>query len=187
VIQVWIVDGQTEVRWGMRLRLAIELDLAVVGKAGRASEALAMDKALGHDLIVVDRGMQGACAANVVLRLRAAAPGPISPALTLLGDADAHAQALEPGGQALPEKRGGAADMLQAIRQSPRHQLPVSKGRVTLVCQSKSFCISGFPQTRLGSESTSDPWPAGPRPRSVTLLQNTLRRQARIGQETGIC
>jgi CheY-like chemotaxis protein len=83
------------------LRLAIEPDVPVVGKAGRAGEALAMDKALEPDLIVVDRGMQGACAANVVLRLRAAAPDPTTLALTLLGDDETHARALESGAQEL--------------------------------------------------------------------------------------
>lgn len=116
MIRVLIVDGQAEVRWGLRMRLAIEPDMAVVGETGEVEEALVLAQALNPDVIVVDIGMRGADGVNMVKRLRAAAPTATAVVLTLHGDEDTRARAQEAGAQAFLEKYGGAADLLQAIR-----------------------------------------------------------------------
>jgi two-component system nitrate/nitrite response regulator NarL len=116
MIRVLIVDGQTEVRWGLRMRLAIEPDMAVVGETGNVEEALALAQTLDPDVIVVDIGMRGAESVNIVKRLRVAAPAVRVVVLTLHGDEDTRARAYEGGAQAFLEKCGGAADLLQAIR-----------------------------------------------------------------------
>jgi DNA-binding NarL/FixJ family response regulator len=117
MIRVLIVDGQAEVRWGMRMRLAIEPDLSVVGEADETNAALVLARALGPDLILVDIGMQGAEGVDIVKRLRAAAPTAVVVVLTLRGDQDTRARAQEAGAQAFLEKCGGAADLPTAIRQ----------------------------------------------------------------------
>lgn len=122
MIRVLIVDGQAEVRWGLRMRLAIEPDMTVVGETGHAGQALALAEALGPDVIVVDIGMPGADGVNMVKHLRAVAPAAAVVVLTLYDDKDTRARSREAGAQAFLEKRGGAADLLQAIRQLALHQ-----------------------------------------------------------------
>ena len=117
MIQVLIVDGQDEVRRGLRMRLAIEPGMAVVGETGKAGEALYLAQALDPDVIVVDIGMRGAEGVNIVKRLRAAAPAAAVVVLTLHGDKNTRMRAQEAGAQVFLEKCGGAADLLQVIHQ----------------------------------------------------------------------
>ncbi len=116
MIRVLIVEGKAEVRWGLRMRLAIEPDMAVVGEAGTAEQALALAQALDPDVMVVDIGMWGADGVDVVKRLRAAVPAAAAVVLTLQGDEETRARAQEAGAQAFLEKCGGATDLLQTIR-----------------------------------------------------------------------
>jgi DNA-binding NarL/FixJ family response regulator len=116
MIRVLVVDGQAEVRWGLRMRLAIEPDITIVGETGDVDEALALAQALDPDVIVVDIGRRGAEGVDIVKRLRAAAPAAAVVVLTLHGDEDTRARAHKAGAQAFLEKCGGAADLLQAIR-----------------------------------------------------------------------
>lgn len=121
MIGVLIVDGQGEIRRGLRMRLDIEPDVAIVGETGKAGEALYLAQALSPDVIVVDIGMCGAEGVKIVRRLRSAAPAAALVVLTLRGDQDTRARALEAGAQAFLEKCGGAADLLQTIRQLATH------------------------------------------------------------------
>jgi DNA-binding NarL/FixJ family response regulator len=116
MIRVLIVDGQAEVRWGLRMRLAIEPDMAVVGETDETGVALVLARSLDPDLILVDIEMQGAGGVNIVKRLRAAAPTAAVVVLTLRGDQDTRARALEAGAQAFLEKCGGDVDLPSAIR-----------------------------------------------------------------------
>jgi DNA-binding NarL/FixJ family response regulator len=83
MIRVLIVDGQAEARWGLRVRLGIEPDMAIVGETGDVEKALALAQALDPDVIVADIGMRGVDAANVVKRLRAVSPSAPVGILTL--------------------------------------------------------------------------------------------------------
>jgi DNA-binding NarL/FixJ family response regulator len=123
MIRVLIVDGQAEVRWGLRMRLAIEPDMAVVGETGSVEEALTLAKTLGPGVIVVDIGMRGANGANVVKQLRSAAPATAIVILTLRGDEETRAQAMQAGAQAFLEKRGEAAELIKTIRRLAPRQL----------------------------------------------------------------
>lgn len=128
MIRVLIVDGQDEVRRGLRMRLNIEPDLAVVGETGKTGEAVYLAQALNPDVILVDIGMRGAEGVTLVEHLRAAAPTAAVVILTLRGDEDTRARALEAGAEAFLEKCGGAADLLQAIRQLAQYR-PLSGTR----------------------------------------------------------
>ncbi len=113
MIRVLIVDGQDEVRRGLRMRLDIERDVAIVGETGKAGEALYLAQALDPDVIVVDIGMRGAEGVNIVKRLRVAAPAAAVVVLTLHGDKDtaaAGAGSWRPGipGESLEGRRPAA-------------------------------------------------------------------------------
>jgi two-component system nitrate/nitrite response regulator NarL len=131
MIRVLIVDGQAEVRWGLRMRLIIEPDMAVVGDTGNVEEALSLAQALNPDVIVVDIGMRGADGVNLVKRLRAAAPAATVVILTLHGDVDTFARAREAGAAAFLEKYAGSADLLRAIRRLAACRLSEIGGTAT--------------------------------------------------------
>jgi DNA-binding NarL/FixJ family response regulator len=130
MIRVLIVDGQAEVRRGLRMRLDIEPDMTVVGDTGKAGEAAYLAQAHDPDVIVVDIGMQGAEGIDIIKRLRTAAPAAAVVVLTLRGDTDTRARAREAGVQEFLEKCGGAADLLQAIRGLASSRL-LATGRTT--------------------------------------------------------
>ena len=116
MIRVLIVDGQDEVRQGLRMRLDIEPDLEIVGETGKTEEALYLAQAFDPDVIVVDIAMRGAEGVTLVEHLRAAAPAAAVLVLTLRGDESTRAGAREAGAQEFLEKCGGATDLLRAIR-----------------------------------------------------------------------
>jgi len=117
MIRVLIVDGQAEVRKGLRMRLGIEPDMTVVGETGSAEEAIGLTSALNPDAVVVDVAKGGADSEEILHRLHEASPTAAIVVLTLYGDEDTRARAHECGAVAFLEKHGGAADLLQAIRQ----------------------------------------------------------------------
>jgi len=128
MIRILIIDGQVEVRRGLRMRLSIEPDMAVVGETGDVEEAISMAQTLGPDVILVDIEMRGANGANVVKRLRDAAPAASTVALTLYGDESSRARVQEAGAQAFLGKHGGGAGLLQTIRRSAPSQPVDSRG-----------------------------------------------------------
>jgi DNA-binding NarL/FixJ family response regulator len=116
MVRVLVVDGQAEVRRGLLMRLAVEPDVEVVGETGKPGEALYLAQALNPDVIVADIQLHSGEGIGFLHRLRAMAPAACIIVLTLRGDEVMHTRALEAGAQAFLEKRGGAADLLKAIR-----------------------------------------------------------------------
>ncbi len=117
MIRVMIVDQQAEVRRGLRMRLGIEPDITVVGETGNVEEALGLAKALAPDAVVIDLVKGRADGTNIIHRLHEASPTAAIVVLTLYGDEDERARAHESGAEAFLEKYGGAAELLQTIRQ----------------------------------------------------------------------
>jgi DNA-binding NarL/FixJ family response regulator len=123
MIRVLIVDGQDEVRRGLRMRLDIEPDVVIIGETGKTGEALYLAQDLDPEVIVVDIAMRGAEGVTLVERLRAAAPEAAVVVLTLHSDKDTRAKAEGAGAHAFLEKNGGAADLLRTIRQHAAHRI----------------------------------------------------------------
>ena len=58
-IRVYLVDDQASVRRGLKMRLQLEADMAVVGEAGDGAAALAAIPGLQPDVMVLDYEMPG--------------------------------------------------------------------------------------------------------------------------------
>jgi DNA-binding NarL/FixJ family response regulator len=123
MIRVLIVDGQAEVRRGLRMRLGIEPDLTVVGETGNDEEALALAQTLDPDVVVIDVGRPDPDSVNIIRYLRQATPTASVVVLSLQSDEDTRARVHAAGAHAFLEKCGGAADLLQAIRQLAARRL----------------------------------------------------------------
>ena len=99
-VRLLLVDDRPAVRRGLRIWLALEPNLEVVGEAGDAAEAISLTQALCPDVVLMDiemPGMDGICATAA---LRSLAPQSAVVILTLHDDAATRARAQEAGAAA---------------------------------------------------------------------------------------
>jgi DNA-binding NarL/FixJ family response regulator len=115
-IRLLLVDYQQAVRRGLKMRLALEEDLEVVGEAGDATEAIPLARALLPDVIVMDVEMPGVGGTGTTERLRAVAPRSAVVIFTLRDDAATQEQARAAGAAAFVAKHGTEETLLAAIR-----------------------------------------------------------------------
>ena len=116
MIRVLLVDGRAAVRRGLRMQLALEHDLQVVGEAGNSGEALVLAETSVPDVIVMDIEMAGVDTVRSIEQLRDVAPKSAVVVLTMSADKETRTLAEEAGASAFVEKQGGAESLLQAIR-----------------------------------------------------------------------
>jgi DNA-binding NarL/FixJ family response regulator len=121
-IRLLLVDYQQVVRRGLKMRLALEEDLEVVGEAGDATEAIPLARALRPDVIVMDVEMPGASGIEVTETLRAVVPRSEVVIFALRDDAATQEQARAAGAAAFVAKHHTEEALLAAIRSvAPPH------------------------------------------------------------------
>ncbi len=113
---VLLVDDQPALRRGLRLRLAIEPDIAVIGEAGDGQAAVDLAGTLAPDVVVMDVTMPGLDGIAATRALREAVPGSAVVILTLHDDTATRSRALAAGAIALIAKHQPPNDLLAAIR-----------------------------------------------------------------------
>src|SRR5437899_1253791 len=118
MITLLLVDDRLAIRQGLRMRLALEDDIEIVGEAGCGTEALSLAARLRPAVVLLDSEMPEMDGLTCAERLRAAAPGSAVVMLTLRGDAPARARAAAAGVAAFVEKCDPDAVLLDAIRQA---------------------------------------------------------------------
>jgi DNA-binding NarL/FixJ family response regulator len=117
-INLLLVDDQPAVRQGLKMRLALEPDLKVVGEASDGLEALKYARALNPNVIVMDVEMplmDGVAATEALRRLL---PKCVVVLLTIHDDVYTRDKAREAGAAALVSKQAGDAELLKAIREA---------------------------------------------------------------------
>lgn len=116
MIKILLVDDQIMVRRGLRMRLALEPDMEVVGEANNGREALDLSWKLFPDVIVMDIEMPELDGITTLQLLRDSLPGCPVIILTLHDDSQNRSRALTLGAKAFVSKQGGAALLIDAIR-----------------------------------------------------------------------
>ncbi|MFF5234987.1 response regulator [Dactylosporangium sp. NPDC000521] len=120
MIRVLLVDDHPVVRSGVRGMLDGEPDIAVVGEAGSAAEALAAVLAAGPDVVLMDLRMPGGDGADATARVLAEAPGTRVLVLTTYDTDTDILRAVEAGAIGYLLKDASRADLLGAIRSASR-------------------------------------------------------------------
>jgi DNA-binding NarL/FixJ family response regulator len=118
VIRVFLVDDQPAIRAGLRMRLALEPDVIVVGEAADGREALAKAAELSPDVVVMDVGLPCLDGIAATSALVAGAPRTSVVILTLRDDAATREQARAAGAAAFVAKHDADGALLAAIRRA---------------------------------------------------------------------
>ena len=117
-IKVLVVDDQPNVRQGLKMRLALEPDITVIGETGDGVTALELAEKLQPDVIIMDIEMPEMDGITVTQKLQELYPGMAVVILSMYGDAGTSARAKAAGAIALVEKHQGEQELLAAIRKA---------------------------------------------------------------------
>lgn len=118
LIRLLIVESQPGVREGLRMRLAVEADLAVIGEVADSDAALAVAAELQPDVILVDVDAPQLHGITMLQALRSLCPRFAVIMLSLQDDACTRKMAAEMGAAAFVVKSMPAATLLTTIRQT---------------------------------------------------------------------
>jgi len=117
-VRLLLVDDRPAVRTGLRIWLALEPDLEVVGEASDGSEAISLTQALCPDVVLMDVEMPGMDGISATATLRSVAPQSAVVILTLHDDAATRARAQEAGAAAFVAKHQMEETLLVEIQRA---------------------------------------------------------------------
>ncbi len=131
-IRLLLVDDRPAVRRGLRIWLALEPNMEVVGEAGDGAEAISLARALHPDVVLMDVEMPGMDGISATAALRQVVPHSAVVILTLYDDAATRTRAQEAGAAAFVAKHRMEETLLAEIRRvamahekQRRHERPV--------------------------------------------------------------
>jgi DNA-binding NarL/FixJ family response regulator len=125
-IQVLLVDDEAAVRRGLRMRLALESDIDVVGEAGDGSAAIELAARLGPDVVLMDVNMPIMDGIAATRELGSRAPGAAVVILSMHDDRATVGLALDAGAVEFVTKQQIDDALIAAIRSAAGRQKGVS-------------------------------------------------------------
>lgn len=115
-VRVFLLDDHEVVRRGLRDLLDAEPDIAVVGEAGTAEQALTRGPAVRPDVAVLDVRLPDGDGISVCRELRSRMPGLACLMLTSFDDEDALLDAIMAGAAGYVLKQIKGSDLVDAVR-----------------------------------------------------------------------
>lgn len=116
VTRLLLVDDHAVVRYGLRMLLASEPDLEIVGEADTAEAAIRAAAELQPDVVLMDIGLPDVSGIEATRRIRAQEPSPAVVALTIYEDEEYFFMMLEAGASGYVPKRAAPHELVDAIR-----------------------------------------------------------------------
>jgi DNA-binding NarL/FixJ family response regulator len=115
-LRVLLADDHNLIRAGLRLVVAQEADLTVVGEAENGRQAVAMAESLAPNVVVMDIGMPDLNGIEACRQIREKLPGTEVVMLSMHSDEGYVLRALKAGARAYLLKDSAEADLARAIR-----------------------------------------------------------------------
>lgn len=115
-IRLLLVDDHAVVRSGLRMLLATEDDVEIIGEAGTAAEALTSAVDLKPDVILMDIGLPDKSGIEATRDIKSQFPEVAIVALTIHEDEEYFFKMLEVGASGYVPKRAAPEELLTAIR-----------------------------------------------------------------------
>ena len=119
-IRVFVVDDHALVRAGMRMILAGETDIEVVGEADCGEDALPQIRKLKPDVVLCDLHLPGVSGLEVTERILKGQQGTRVIVVSVLEDGPMPKRLLEVGASGYVGKGGDASELLRAVREVAR-------------------------------------------------------------------
>jgi DNA-binding NarL/FixJ family response regulator len=117
VIKVLLVDNETTVRQGLRMRFDLEPDFTIVGEAENGIEALKLAQAVQPDVVVMDIEMPEMDGITAAKGLQSMKP-PVAVVMSSIhDDARTRCRAKAAGAAAFVSKQEGVELLIDTIRQ----------------------------------------------------------------------
>jgi two-component system response regulator NreC len=115
-IRLMLVDDHQVVRSGLRMLLASESDIDIIGEAGTAGEAIASVMDLAPDVILMDIGLPDKSGIEATKEIKAILPDVAVVALTIHEDAEYFFKMLDAGASGYVPKRAAPEELVSAIQ-----------------------------------------------------------------------
>jgi two-component system response regulator NreC len=115
-IRLMLVDDHEVVRSGLRMLLASESDLDIIGEAGTAEEAIASILDLKPDVVLMDIGLPDKSGIEATKEIKAKLPDVAVVALTIHEDAEYFFKMLDAGASGYVPKRAAPEELVSAIQ-----------------------------------------------------------------------
>lgn len=119
-IRVFVVDDHALVRAGMRMILAGETDIEVVGEADCGEDALPQIRKLKPDVVLCDLHLPGVSGLEVTERILKGQQGTRVIVVSVLEDGPMPKRLMEVGASGYVGKGGDASELLRAVRDVAR-------------------------------------------------------------------
>lgn len=116
MITVLLVNSEAIVQEGLRMRLALERDMTIVGEASTGAEALELVQRLQPDIVLMELTLPDMDGIAAIAALRAAQPESAIVILSLQDDATIRARAQAAGAASFVGKHEGVKTVLTVIR-----------------------------------------------------------------------
>lgn len=119
-IRIFLIDDHALIRTGMRMILAGETDIEVVGEADSGEAGLPQVRKLKPDIVLCDLHLPGLSGLEITERIVRADQGTRVIVVSVLEDGPLPKRLLEAGASGYVGKAGDAAELLRAVRDVAR-------------------------------------------------------------------
>ena len=118
MIKIMLVDDDTSVRFGLRMRLELELDFEIVGEAENGLEAIRLAIETNPDVIVMDIEMAIMDGIEATRKIKKLYPSIAVIILSIHNDLNNRENAQIAGAVSCLEKKGSVKELIRAIHQA---------------------------------------------------------------------